>query len=526
MTDLLRSLLEQNEFEQAAAAMAGMTAQEMAAVLDELDEDTLPLLFRELPAETAPAVFTLLTAEKRELLTLEFDEHERLRQARFLLENKRFAGLREMLSELNPADVALLLEEMPPAELPLLYRLLPKELAAEVFVEMSGDNQEALIKVFSDKELKEVVDELYLDDTVDIIEEMPANVVKRILKQTDPDTRMWINKILHYPKDSVGSIMTIEYVDLKKGMRVKDAFDHIRTTGLDKETIYTCYVIDENRKLVGYVSAKDLLLADQHASIENIMEPNVQSITTVDDKEDAVKMINKYDFLALPVVDLEDRLVGIVTVDDAMDVMEDEATEDIEKMAAITPSERPYLKSGVFSIWAQRIPWLLLLMVSATFTGSIISSFEASLQVVPVLTAFIPMLMDSGGNAGSQASVTIIRGLAIGDIELRDIFKIIWKELRVSLLCGVVLAVACFVKIMVVDNMLLHSGVSMAATAVVCTTLVATVVTAKLVGCSLPMLAKRIGFDPAVMASPFITTIVDALSLLIYFQVASCLLGL
>ncbi|MBE6767508.1 MAG: magnesium transporter [Ruminococcaceae bacterium] len=441
-----------------------------------------------------------------------------------MLEERRFVALREMLLPLTPQDLSTLAGLLSEKQMPLFYRLLPKELAAEVFVEMDSEDQEALIKAFSDYELKAIFDELYLDDTVDIIEEMPATVVKRILRQSDAQTRQWVNNILQYPKDSVGSIMTIEYVDLKGHLTVAEAIARIRSVGVDKETIYTCYVTDTNRKLLGYVTAKDILLADATAHIEDIMDSNVLYISTVADKEEAVHMINRYDFLALPVVDGENRLVGIVTVDDAMDVMEDEATEDIQKMAAMLPSEKPYIKSSVWSIWKQRMPWLLMLMISATFTGAIITSFETALQSIPVLTAFIPMLMDTGGNAGSQASVTIIRSLALGDITPRDIPRILWKEMRVSVLCGVVLAAANFLKILLVDNLLMHHYVSLAAAAVISTTLVATVFTAKLVGCSLPILAKRIGFDPAVMASPFITTVVDAISLTIYFLIASAVL--
>ena len=524
MTETLTSLLERQEYQTVAEMMASMPAEEIADIMAGLSEEDVETLYRLLPEDLAPEVFRFIPEDHQEALVHDFDEDERVAQARYLLEQRQYIDLRDMLKELTPQDVAALLEDMPEGNLPLLYRLLPKELAAEVFVEMDGDNQELLIKAFSDRELKEVIDQLYLDDTVDIVEEMPATVVRRILKQTDPETRKWINEILNYPKDSVGSIMTIEYVDLRADMTVADAFTRIRRTGVDKETIYTCYVTDPNRKLLGFVTAKDLMLAEQTSLIEDIMEDNVLYVTTLDDQEDAVKMINRYDLLALPVVDQEERLVGIVTIDDAMDVMEDEATEDIEKMAAITPSEKPYLKSSVFSIWAQRIPWLLLLMVSATFTGTIISSFEHSLAMIPVLTAFIPMLMDTGGNAGSQASVTVIRNLAIGEVELSDVLRVMWKECRVSILCGITLAAAGFIKILLVDNLLLHNDVSMIAASVVCITLAATVFAAKLVGCSLPVLAKRLGFDPAVMASPFITTVVDAISLIIYFNIAKALL--
>lgn len=444
-----------------------------------------------------------------------------------LIEQKKYGEIKRLLEEMNAADIAALMEDLPQDATPLLFRLLPKELAAETFVEMESDAQELLIRGFSDTELKEVVDELYVDDAVDIIEEMPANVVGRILRSADSQTRQQINNILKYPKDSAGSIMTTEYVDLKKSMTVADAIKRIRRTGVDKETIYTCYVTDSGRRLLGMVSAKTLLLAEDDDVLEDIMEANVIYVHTLDDQEEVANQLTKYDFMAIPVVDGEQRLVGIVTFDDAMDILEEETTEDIEKMAAITPSDKPYLRTGVLRIFSKRIPWLLVLMVSATFTGMIIASFEDSLAKFAVLTAFIPMLMDTGGNSGSQASVTIIRGLSLHEIEMRDIGRILWKESRVGLLTGVTLAVVNFGKIMLVDRLLLgNTSITVTVAAVVCITLVATVFLAKLVGCSLPILAKRIGFDPAVMASPFITTIVDALSLFIYLQVATALLGL
>lgn len=437
-----------------------------------------------------------------------------------LLDEKKYSELKNLLSEMNEADIAAVLKELPQEKLPLLYRILPKELAAEVFVNMDSDAQEFLIRAFSDNELREVLDELYVDDAVDIIEEMPATVVKRILMHTDPEVRKSINEILQYSEDSAGSIMTIEYVDLKKYMTVEDAFTRIRRTGVDKETIYICYVTDENRKLLGIVTVKDLLLSEKNAKIFEIMDTNIISANTLEDKEIVAEKFRKYDLLALPVVDQENRLVGIVTIDDAMDVLQDENTEDIEKMAAITPTDKPYLKMSVFETWKKRFPWLLLLMVSATFTGKIITHFEDALQSYVVLTAFIPMLMDTGGNCGGQSSVTIIRGLSLGDITFRDTFRIIWKEFRVAFLCGVTLALVNFGKMLLIDR------VSVMVAAVVCVTMVLTIILAKFIGCTLPILAKRLHFDPAVMASPFITTIVDALSLLIYFRVASMILGI
>lgn len=441
-------------------------------------------------------------------------------KALIFLEEKKYAELKKLLVEMNPADISEMLSDLPPEKLLLVFRLLPKELAAEIFVEMDSEEQEYLIKAFSDKELKDVIGELFVDDMVDIIEEMPANAVHRILSSTDPETRNSINEILQYPKDSAGSIMTTEFVDLKGTATVADAFERIRHTGTDKETIYTCYVTDGQRKLEGIVSVKTLLLANQQSMICDIMDTSFISVSTLDDKEDVAKIFDKYGLLALPVVDKERRLVGIVTVDDAITVIKEESTEDIEKMAAIVPTDKTYLKTGMLETWKNRIPWLLILMVSATFTGKIISSFESALAAQVALTAYIPMLMDTGGNAGGQASTTIIRGLALNELCMGDILKIIWKEFRVALLCGITLSAVNFIKMLLIDRV----GISIAA--VVCLTLVLTVLLAKIVGCSLPILAKRLGFDPAVMASPVLTTIVDALSLLVYFNIATSLLDM
>ncbi len=446
-----------------------------------------------------------------------------------LISEKKYSKLREMLSEMNPADIAQILEDVPERELPVIFRILPKELAAEVFVEMDSEMQQLLIEAFSDTELREVMNELFMDDTVDIVDEMPATVAKRILRQTDPNTRKMINQLLAYPDDSAGSIMTTEYIDLKKSMTVEQAFDRIRRIGLDSETIYTCYVTDASRHLLGIVTVKHLLLSDKTTVLSDIMDENIIYANTLDDKEEVAGQFEKYDLMALPVVDKENRLVGIVTVDDAIDVIQDEATEDIEKMAAILPSDKTYFRTSVFSTFKARIPWLLLLMISATFTGAIISGFEEKLTVFPALIAFIPMLMDTGGNSGSQSSVTIIRGISLGDIEFKDIFRVIWKEFRVALMCSVTLAAVNFVKMLLVDYYMLHTfdpGKQVAEIAVVCSTLFFTVIVAKLIGCFLPIVAKKIGFDPAVMASPFITTIVDAISLFIYFNIAIVLLGI
>lgn len=446
-----------------------------------------------------------------------------------ILKEKKYTRLRKMLSEMNSADIAVILEEIPQKELPVIFRILPKVLAAEVFVEMESDMQQFLIEAFSDAELKAVLDELFMDDTVDIIDEMPASVAKRILKQTDATTRKLINKLLAYPEKSAGSIMTTEYIDLKREMTVEEALDRIRTKGVDTEAIYTFYVVNTGRRLKGVVTVKDLLLSPRLEIIGNIMDENVIFANTLDDKEEVAFKFDKYDLLALPVVDTEQRLVGIVTVDDAIDVITEEATEDIEKMAAISPSEKPYFKTNVFNTFKARIPWLMLLMISATFTGAIISSFESKLTVFPALIAFIPMLMDTAGNCGSQSSVTVIRGISLGDIEFKDILKVIWKEIRVALLCSTALVAVNFLKLFLIDYWIFgtfDSGKQFTEIAVVCFTLFFTVIIAKIVGSSLPVLAKKIGFDPAVMASPFITTIVDAIALIIYFGIAILLLGI
>ena len=444
-----------------------------------------------------------------------------------MLEEKKYATLRDILVTMNPSDVAGLFRGLEEKQIPLMFRLLPKELAAETFVEMEPDDQELLIQGFSDNELKEVLDELYVDDAADLVEEMPANVVKRILKHADPEMRSSIKQILRYPENSAGSIMTTEYVSLRPHMTVEEAILRIRRQGVDKETIYTCYVTEKDRKLTGLVTVKDLLLAESDdIEIEQIMLTNLIYVTTQTDQEEVARMFSKYNFLALPVVDGEKRMVGIVTFDDAMDVMEDEATEDMEIMAAMTPSEKTYLKSSPLDLYKHRIPWLLLLMVSATFTGMIITSFEDALGTLPVLTAFIPMLMDTGGNSGSQSSVTVIRSLSLDELKYSDLFRVLWKEIRTAVLCGVTLAAACFLKVLLVDRLMMgKDSITLMVNGVVCLTLCVTVLIAKFVGCSLPLLAKRLGFDPAVMASPFITTIVDALSLLVYFLFAKMLLG-
>ena len=445
-----------------------------------------------------------------------------------MLDEKKYASLRDILVTMNPSDVAGLFDGLEEKQIPVMFRLLPKEQAAETFVEMEPEAQQLLIQGFSDNELREVLDELYVDDAADLVEEMPANVVRRILTQADPEMRSSINQILRYPENSAGALMTMEYVSLRPDMTVEESILRIRRQGVDKETIYTCYVLSADRTLQGIVTVKDLLLAESDdTEIKEIMTENVISVTTQDDQEEVAKMFSKYNFLALPVVDTEKRMVGIVTFDDAMDVMEEEATEDMEIMAAMTPSEKSYLKSTPFDLYKHRIPWLMLLMVSATFTGMIISSFESALALLPALTAFIPMLMDTGGDCGSQSSVTVIRALSLDELELSDVFAVLWKEVRTAVLCGISLAAVCFLKVLLVDRLLMHNeSISLSVDLVICLALGVTVVMAKMVGCTLPLLAKRLGFDPAVMASPFITTIVDALSLLVYFLFAKTILGL
>lgn len=435
-----------------------------------------------------------------------------------LANSKKYAAVRDVLETMHPADIAAMFDECEKTTVPLLFRLLPKETAAETFVEMEEDAQEFLIQSFSDSELKEVVDELYMDDAVDLAQEMPANVVKRILRQADPEMRKMINEILKYPEDSAGSIMTTEYVSLRPNMTVEDAIKRIRRTGVDKETINTCYVTEDDRHLLGYVTVRGLLLAEEDALMRDIMHAEVISALTTEDRETVALNFTKYDLSAMPVVDEENRLVGIVTVDDVMDVLQEETTEDIEKMAAITPSDKPYLKTDVVETYKSRIPWLLILMISATFTGMIITHFESALAAQITLVACIPMLMDTGGNCGSQASVSVIRGISLGEIEFADLVRVVWKEIRVAFMCGITLAVANFVKLLLID------GVSAVVGAVICITLLLEVMVAKIVGCTLPMVANKLGFDPAVMASPFITTIVDALSLFIYFEIASIIL--
>ena len=449
---------------------------------------------------------------------MDMEEIKDLEVIRELLETRQYTNLRQKVAEMNTADVAAILEEMEEEELLKVFRILPKSMAADVFSYLEVDHQQMIITSLSDKEAANIIDNLMADDATDLLEEMPANVVKKLLANASADTRRDINHLLRYPEDSAGSIMTVEYVDLKENMTVQDAINRIRQVGVDSETINICYVLDAKRTLVGTVALRYLLITPPDAIIGEMMHENVVFINTMMDQEEVARQFQKYDFTAMPVVDNENRLVGIITVDDIVDILQEEATEDIEKMAAIVPTDKPYMKTTVFETWKKRIPWLLLLMISATFTGSIITSFEDALSACVVLTAYIPMLMDTGGNAGGQASVTIIRGLSLNEIEFKDAFKVVWKEARVAVLCGLTLAAANFVKLLLFDR------VTIAVATVVCLTLVAAEFIAKIIGCLLPMIAKKIGFDPAVMASPFITTIVDALSLLIYFSIATAIM--
>ena len=444
-----------------------------------------------------------------------------------LLKGRRLAELKSIASEMNEVELAEIIEELEKEERTLLFRILPKDLAAETFVELDTDTKRALIDALTDRELGDVIGEMFADDTVDLIEEMPANVVKRLLRHSDSETRKTINELLRYSKDSAGSIMTTEFISLFREMTTEEALAKIKKRAIDSETIYTCYVTDNRRRLEGYVTVKSLLLADKETRISEIMDSNVIFAHTDDEREDVARMLADYGFLALPIVDRENRIVGIVTVDDAMDVIEEETTEDIAKMAAVLPTGIPYLKRSVFAIFKSRIPWLLLLMISATFTGLIINSFEAKLSAISsVLFAVVPMMMDTGGNSGSQSSVTVIRALSLGELEIGDVLHVLWKEFRASLLLGITLGGACFIKLSLIDNLMFgFSDYTPLTCLIISIALVATVIISKLVGCTLPILAKRLRLDPAVVASPFITTIVDALSLMLYCSLAVAVLG-
>ncbi len=487
--------------------IAGLRDDELQEVMEDVSVDDTADIIEDMPEDVARRI-----AEEDEILKL--------------LEERKFSVLKPLLSSMNEIDLAEVFESAKDEDLAVLYRILPKDLAAQMFVEIDSDTQEKLLRKLTDREIKDVMDELFLDDTVDLIEEMPSSVVKRLLAQSDSETRAYINEILKYPKDSAGSIMTIEFVRFVPTMSVREAFDRIRETAIDKETIYTCYVTNLNNELIGLVTAKDLMLAPADALISDIMEDNVIYVNTLDDREDVARKISDYGFLAIPVVDRERRLVGIVTVDDAMTVLEEENTEDLEHMVGIVHENKPYLKTSVFSIWKNRAPWLLILMVSATFTGLIINTFESRLNAIStVLFACVPMLMDTGGNSGSQASVTVIRALALGELTTADTWKVLWKELRASLLLAFTLGVACFGKLMLIDNLLFgfHDYTPLLC-AVVSLALACTIVLAKIVGCMLPMLVKKCRLDPAAVASPFITTIVDAVSLILFCGLAIAIL--
>ncbi|MBE6653253.1 MAG: magnesium transporter [Ruminococcaceae bacterium] len=442
-----------------------------------------------------------------------------------LLDNRRYADFRADLAELNPVDAADFFYELNPHRIPAVFKLLDKDTAAAVFAELEIEVQERIITAMTDREISLIVEELALDDTTELLKELPANMVHRIMKNATPETRTDINRLLAYPEDSAGSVMTAEFIDLRRDMTCAEAIARIRKTGVDKETVYVAYVVDHHRVLQGAVPLKDLLFASADDLIEDIMDEDIICASTMDDQETVASTVAKYDLLAIPIVDREYRLVGIVTVDDAIDVMETEATEDIEKMAAISPTDKPYLRTGVFETWKKRVPWLLLLMLSATFTSTILAHYEGILDAATLsLAVFVPMLTGTGGNASSQTSVTVIRGLSLGEIEMRDIFRVLWKELRVASVCGITVAAACFAKTMLVDLKLVFTVDTIEVAAIVSATMFCAVVFAKLMGVLLPIGAKRVGLDPAVMASPFITTIVDTLTLLIYVGIASAVL--
>jgi magnesium transporter len=455
-----------------------------------------------------------------ELNVSEIEEEEERNEALLeLVRSKKFRTLRQVLSEMNEVDVAAFIEELDPEKTVVVFRMLPKELASDVFACLELDKQQHIVSSITDKELTNIIEDLSVDDAVDMVEELPANIVKRVLQNATPETRSQINEFLKYPENSAGSIMTAEYIGLRKTMTVEDAFAYIRQNGVDKETIYTCYVMDNKRTLEGVITVKDLLMNPYETLIEDIMDTRIIKARTTDDREDVVDLFNKYDLTTLPVVDTEDRLVGIITVDDAVDVMEEEATEDFEKMAAMMPSEKPYLKTGVFEMAKHRILWLMILMISATVTGGILAKYEEAFALMPILVTFVPQLMDTGGNAGSQASTMIIRGMAVGDIDLSDVAKVLWKEIRVGFVCGLTLAAINLVRILI-----FNPGQFKVALVVVCSMFV-TVIIAKCIGCLLPMTAQRLGIDPAIMASPLITTLVDAVSLTVYFELATNFLG-
>ena len=553
MKEKILQLLQENNTDALKELLKDVTQEELAEILQSLNSENLTALFGVLDKETAADVFVLLDRDTQRRVLKNFSDvklqsvtdeiidddveqlletmptdvvHEVLLKATpenrndkiveivDYLGEKKYALLKPLLADLEPVDLAEIFSELDEEDLPILFRLLPKELAAETFVEMNSTQQQLLIRSFSDKELKLIIDDLFVDDTVDLIEEMPANVVRRILMQADSETRKEINEILKYPKDSAGSIMTTECISLRAHMSVRECFDKIRKEAIDKETIYTCYVTDDQKTLIGTVTVKDLFLHDYEEKVASFMETNFIFVNTQDDKEVVANVLSKYDLLSVPVVDQEKRLVGIVTIDDALDVITDEATEDISYINSVTPSDKPYLETSVFRIYLHRIPWLLILMVSATFTGLILNTYESLLSTL--LVACVPMVMGTGGNAGSQASVTVIRGMALDEIRPRDIGKVIWKEMRVSVLVALSVGIVCFAKLQLVDRLIFGYDYSLLYSLAVGTAIALAVVVAKIVGCCVPIFAKSIHIDPAVFANPFITTITDVLSLLIF----------
>lgn len=555
MKDSITVLVAAKEYERAAALVSELETKDAAAVLSALDRADLVKVCHYVDSDALADILPFLDGEKQKSVVSGLREEklddvmddvsvedtvglmeklpasvaQRIVDAESIKElvaEKKFARLKALLVEMNEVDIAEVLDELDIDDCIVTFRLLPKDVAAETFVELPPDVQSKLIGRFTDTEIKGVIDELFIDDMADLIEEMPANVVKKLLYQSDRKKRDFLNEILRYPRDSTGSIMTVEFVTLSPEMTVREAFDKIRRTAIDKETIYTCYVTDKTRRLIGAVTAKDLLLSEPDAKIADIMEENLVYAHTLDDREVSARKLSNYGLLAIPVVDDEKRLVGIVTVDDAIEVLQEENTEDIAKMAATTPSDKPYLKTSTWAVFKNRIPWLLLLMVSATFTGLIINTYEAKLNAIStVLFACVPMLMDTGGNAGAQASVTVIRALALGEIRTKDVFKVIWKEFRVSLLAALVLGLACMAKLMLIDNLLFgYTGYTLVRCAVISVSLSLTVILAKFVGSMLPLFAKKVKLDPAVVASPFITTIVDAVSLMVYCTLAIAVL--
>lgn len=552
-------LFNSQKFDELEEFVEKQDIKELATTLSEVDKNLLLQIFPKLSEKISAEVFVLLSTELQTFLTenisdIEFQaiseelldndveknvsksvlneillkaeadtRHEKLLEIIDNIENKKFTSLKPILKEMDPIDIAELINDIDDEKDIIVFRLLPKDLASEVFANMDSNSQKKLIKSFTDKELAFIINDLFADDTVDLIEEMPSNIVLRILKLSKPETRDDINKLLGFPKDSAGSIMTTELVTLREKMTVRDALNKMRRQAMDKETIYTCYVTDDQKHLLGIVSLKEIILHKPNDIIGDFMEDNFISAHTHTDKEEVSNLLKKYDLLAIPIVDSENRINGIVTIDDAIDVLQEESAEDISKMAGITPTTKPYLQTSVFAIFKNRIPWLMVLLISATFTGLIINTYENTLNVIsPLLFACIPMLMGTGGNAGSQASVTIIQSLAVGEVNFKDIFKVIWKEIRASVLISLILAIACFAKLQLIDNLIFGYDYTFMISLVVSLALFATVIIAKIIGACLPLLAKKIHLDPAVVANPFITTTIDIVSLLIFcaFSVA------